>query len=182
MNIPFILKFSNITNLSDARYAAGVWAHYVGFCFNPESENYIEPNKAKEMLSWINGPIVVAEFGNQPIEWIIEICEFLNTDYIQIPVNYNHPSILEIDKKLIVETDGEQNELTKNAHLIVTNSIVSYSKLKENITCPIILSKNYEENINNYDGIIFYGEKETEVGLRNHEKWNNMLAPFMDAN
>lgn len=181
MNIPFILKFSNITNLSDARYAAGVWAHYVGFCFNPESENYIEPSKAKEMLSWINGPIVVAEFGNQPVEWILEICEFLNTDYIQIPITYDKPGILETNKKLIVETDFEQNSLTKNAHLVITDSIESYSILKENIICPILLSKNYEAYIDDYDGIVLFGEKETEVGLRNHEKWNNMLEPFMDV-
>jgi phosphoribosylanthranilate isomerase len=61
---PAKIKLSNITNLSDARYAAAVGIDYIGFCFDTNDANYIPPVKAKEIFEWTSGTIVVAEFGS----------------------------------------------------------------------------------------------------------------------
>jgi phosphoribosylanthranilate isomerase len=55
MNYPFILKFSSISNLTDARYAAGAWSDFIGFCFDPSSDHYIEPKSAKKLLLGLMG-------------------------------------------------------------------------------------------------------------------------------
>jgi phosphoribosylanthranilate isomerase len=88
MNYPFILKFTSITNLSDARYAAGAWADFAGFCFDPSLPEYLEPQKAKEIAGWINGPLLTGEFGFQPVEWIQDFAKALSLHAVQVPANY----------------------------------------------------------------------------------------------
>ena len=78
------IKLSNITNLSDARFAAAVGIDYIGFCFDTNDTNYIPPIKAKEIFEWTSGAIVVAEFGEQSIEEIKDISELLNVDYVEM--------------------------------------------------------------------------------------------------
>lgn len=78
------IKISNVTNLSDARYAAAVGINYIGFCFDSDSTNYIAPIKAKEMIDWITGSHIVAEFGNQSLDEIKDISELLNVDVIEL--------------------------------------------------------------------------------------------------
>lgn len=78
------LKLGNVTNLSDARYAAAVGIDYIGFCFDPSSEHYIAPIKAKEIIDWVTGSSIVAEFGNQSLEEIKDISELLNIDVVEL--------------------------------------------------------------------------------------------------
>lgn len=81
---PCKIKLSNITNLSDARFAAAVGIDYIGFCFDSNDVNYIPPVKAKEIFEWTSGTNVVAEFGEQSIDEIKDISDLLNVDFIEI--------------------------------------------------------------------------------------------------
>ncbi|MES2689061.1 MAG: hypothetical protein V4658_01580 [Bacteroidota bacterium] len=78
------IKLGNVTNLSDARYAAAVGINYIGFCFDPSGHNYIAPIKAKEMMDWITGSYIVAEFGHQSFSEINDISELLNVNVIEL--------------------------------------------------------------------------------------------------
>jgi phosphoribosylanthranilate isomerase len=78
------IKLGNITNLSDARFGAAAGATYIGFCFDPSNENYITPLKAKEIIDWVTGSLVVAEFGNQSLDEIRDISELLDVDVIEV--------------------------------------------------------------------------------------------------
>ncbi len=68
MNQNVKIKLGNVTNLSDARFAAAAGIDYMGFCFDPQSVSYIPPVKAKEIIDWTTGCFVVAEFGNQTMK------------------------------------------------------------------------------------------------------------------
>lgn len=78
------IKLGNVTNLSDARYAAAVGIDYIGFCFDPSGHNYIAPIKAKEMIDWVTGSHIVAEFGDQSFNEINDISELLNVNVIEL--------------------------------------------------------------------------------------------------
>jgi phosphoribosylanthranilate isomerase len=78
------IKLSNITNLSDARFAAAVGIDYIGFCFDTNDVSYLPPVKAKEIFEWTSGTIIVAEFGEQSIDEIKDISELLSVDFIEI--------------------------------------------------------------------------------------------------
>jgi phosphoribosylanthranilate isomerase len=105
------VKISNVTNLSDARYAAAVGIDYIGFCFDPASENYVAPIKAKEMIDWLSGSHIVGEFGNQSPEEIKDISELLNIDVIEVNNRILPDELLHIGKAIIKKIDlAEYND------------------------------------------------------------------------
>jgi phosphoribosylanthranilate isomerase len=57
------LYFRDITNLSDARFAAAADAALVGFSFDPLSANFVNPAQMMEMRAWLSGPGIVGNFG-----------------------------------------------------------------------------------------------------------------------
>lgn len=61
MALKVTVKVSSITNLSDARYCAGMGVQMLGFVTVPGRAAYIEPNAFQEMRGWFAGPQVVAE-------------------------------------------------------------------------------------------------------------------------
>ncbi len=184
MNYPFLLKFSSITNLSDARYAAGMWADFIGFCFDPASSDYIEPNKAKEIAGWINGPLIVGEFSTQPVEWIRDFVIAIPLHALQVPADYADLSIVDLGLPLILSTaTGNETPLMQFAKCLITDNENVLQMLKEKTDLPILYqAKNGVsiKNIEQYSGIAFKGENETSPGVRNHEAWTALLEPFMD--
>lgn len=99
------IKISNVTNLSDARYAAAVGINYIGFCFDSDSTNYIAPIKAKEMIDWITGSHIVAEFGNQSLDEIKDISELLNVDVIELNNTILPDELPGLEKAIIKKID-----------------------------------------------------------------------------
>lgn len=78
------IKFGSITNLTDARYAAAVYADWLGFCFIPGHSRYIEPIKAKEIIDWLSGPKMVAELGSLMPDTMMSALEILMIDTVQV--------------------------------------------------------------------------------------------------
>jgi phosphoribosylanthranilate isomerase len=102
------IKLGNITNLSDARFAAAAGAAYIGFCFDPANENYITPLKAKEIIDWVTGSSVVAEFGDQTIEEIRDISELLSIDVIEVNNRLLPDELMSLGKAVIKKIDISQ--------------------------------------------------------------------------
>lgn len=180
MNYPFILKFSSITNLSDARYAAGMWADFIGFCFDPSKPEYLEPAKAKEIIGWINGPLVTGEFGNQPLEWIQDFINALGLKVVQVPASYQGGDIPSLGLKLIVHVESEEKiPIMDKADMFVTADENIYHFLKVHYTQPVLM--NLDENnvdADKFDGIALQGGSEDKPGTRNHSLWNEILEPY----
>ncbi|MGB1241359.1 MAG: hypothetical protein ACPG49_02485 [Chitinophagales bacterium] len=82
------IKASGINNLSDARYFS-TFAEWIGFNFNPESSNYVSLDKAQEIIGWLAGPRIVAEFEKQEVEYINAVCKALKLDTIQTDLDLN---------------------------------------------------------------------------------------------
>ena len=78
------IKFGEVNNLSDARYAAGAGATFLGFNLSTSHPQYIAPEKIKEICGWVSGPIPVAEWGNEPASIISDTCNSLGMEYIQL--------------------------------------------------------------------------------------------------
>lgn len=95
------IKLGKITNLSDARFAAAAGVAYIGFCFDQTSSAYIAPIKAKEMIDWITGSTIVAEFGNQSLEEITDITDLLDIAAVQIENDESPERLLSLGKAVI---------------------------------------------------------------------------------
>jgi phosphoribosylanthranilate isomerase len=75
MALKTFIKVSNISNLSDARYCAGMGVEMLGFAVEQDAEHYITPQAYQEMIGWLSGVEFVAEFTNAHLEDMNEILE-----------------------------------------------------------------------------------------------------------
>ncbi|REG90342.1 phosphoribosylanthranilate isomerase [Algoriphagus antarcticus] len=62
MALRTFVKISGITNLSDARYCAGMYVDLLGFSLEEESEKFITPTQYNEITGWVSGLEFVGEF------------------------------------------------------------------------------------------------------------------------
>ena len=78
------IKICGITNLADARYAAGAGADYLGFILYEESPRAVQPDFAKEILGWIHGPKTVGVFVNASPETVNTVAAEVGFDLVQL--------------------------------------------------------------------------------------------------
>lgn len=84
MNLKTFVKVGNISNLSDARYAAGFGVDMLGFNIDPSGEQAISINTAVEIMGWIAGATIVLECGSLPIEEITTFQKAHKFECIQV--------------------------------------------------------------------------------------------------
>lgn len=61
MSLKVKVKVGNITNLSDARYCAGMGVDMLGFSISEDERQGISEVKFKEITNWVSGPEFVLE-------------------------------------------------------------------------------------------------------------------------
>lgn len=184
MTYPFLLKFSSITNLSDARYAAGMWADFIGFNFDPTSDNYIEPSQAASISGWISGPATVGEFGHQPLSWILDFAQQLKLQVVQIPADYADMGIFDTGLRTIVEVHHTSDTaVIKKADLLLCHDQAVYNFLSSHYQQPVIYqSRQLNEDASKFGGLAIKGESETAPGTRNQGDWTEYLERFATDN
>ena len=85
MSLKTFVKISNINNLSDARYCAGMYVNLMGFSLEENNKNFISPEKFKEITDWLSGLEYVAEFEESHPDTILEIVkEYPAINYLEI--------------------------------------------------------------------------------------------------
>ena len=110
------VKISNVTNLSDARYCAGMGVEMLGFSIDEDSPNYISPKKFEDICSWLAGVNLVAETAQTNPENIINALSQYAVHSVQVEssglLNYLH-SELNLPLILRVSVDTyEANEIS----------------------------------------------------------------------
>ena len=102
------VKISNVTNLSDARYCAGMGVEMLGFALDPGDPQYIAPEKFGEIRSWIAGVQLVGETKSDDVEEILRLHNAYPLDVLQVDVPAMIPflvSELTIPLLLRIDTD-----------------------------------------------------------------------------
>ncbi len=84
MALKTFVKVSNVSNLSDARYCAGMMVDLLGFNIDPLSENKVTPDDYSEIIEWVSGVSFVGEFENSSKDNICQALNEYSIDYIQI--------------------------------------------------------------------------------------------------
>ena len=97
MALSTFVKISGITNLSDARYCAGMYVDLLGFSLERESDIFITPAQFNEITGWVSGLEFVGEFVTYQLP---EVQETL--------VNYPSVKWIEHDRiEPLVELEGK---------------------------------------------------------------------------
>lgn len=105
------VKISNVTNLSDARYCAGMGVDMLGFSVDEASEYYITPKKYAEIRAWIAGIKLVAESAETDPAKLLTILADYEFEALQV----EDPDLLlylksELDKPLLLRVDVDHYE------------------------------------------------------------------------
>ena len=99
------VKVGSISNLSDARYCAGMGVQYLGFSMDRNTEHYVDQKTLKTIKEWIVGPTIVGEFSdldplvnvNSTLLEDIDCIEIAEPALIDTCLKANLPLILKLD-------------------------------------------------------------------------------------
>lgn len=84
MALKTFVKVGKISNLSDARYCAGMSVDMLGFSVINGRDHYVSPELFKEMRGWFTGPAVVAEvYGIEKHEDLAPIVQSYLPDFVE---------------------------------------------------------------------------------------------------
>lgn len=84
MSLKTNVKINAVTNLSDARYGAGMGVNLMGFCLDAANYKYIEALKMSAITQWIAGVQIVFEFDQFDFEQYEVAIEAAVPQYIQV--------------------------------------------------------------------------------------------------
>lgn len=185
MPLKTLVKVSHISNLSDARYCAGMGVEMLGFAVTPSQPAYTSPQVFQDIRGWISGPKIVAELygisGPDAIEGIIsdyapDYVELTYEEYnrfknfLPLPCIVSLPSgtvseqLPDFDSKipyLIVDEDFDFKNASPSIPVLVKTT--SVHSLKEKLQQGIL------------KGVVLEGPKELRPGVTNYDQLGGIL-------
>lgn len=105
MALKTVVKVSNVTNLSDARYCAGMGVEMLGFSMDESSEHYVSPDKLSEIRGWVAGVRIVGETASTDLTEIENALAAYEPDLLQIEDTALLPDILALGLPVILKVD-----------------------------------------------------------------------------
>ncbi len=83
-----IVKATQITTLTDARYFAAKEVAFLGFNLEAGTVGYLDPVYMKAIREWVEGPEIVGEFSQSPVSVVREAASFFGLDAVQVGASY----------------------------------------------------------------------------------------------
>lgn len=194
MSLKTLVKVSNITNLSDARYCAGMGVEMIGFVMDKFSADYTSPEKMKEIKSWVAGVLVVGETQSADYEEVKALVEAYEIDILQISEAGLLPQIADLGKPIILKLEFEsaylENYLERYAQFVEFflvdggdfSDFARYTLKEYSFNYPIVLDFGITaENINELleemqiKGIALKGSNEIRPGYKDYDELSEIL-------
>lgn len=122
MALKTLVKISNVTNLSDARYCAGMGVDMLGFSMDADSPDYVDPAKFTQIRSWVAGVLIVGETTSTDPEVIEQLLDTYQPDLLQVDEAALLPYLGTFGKQLILRADLSQLTLDQLDTLFQTGS------------------------------------------------------------
>jgi phosphoribosylanthranilate isomerase len=175
MPLKTFVKVGCITNLSDARYCAGMGVDMLGFSTVEGQENYIPPAQFQEIRGWISGPLIVAEaYGLSNPGDLAAILENYKPDYIELGLQ---ELSLFTTLPLPLVLSVQQNDILEGLSVQPTY-LLSKNPFKSSI--PLLIEVQSKEDVTGLldtgvKGIVLKGGAELKPGLKNFEVMHDVL-------
>ena len=162
------VKISNVTNLSDARYCAGMGVEMLGFSIDENSQNYIAPKKFEEICSWVSGVALVAETTETNPENIILALQEYPVQAVQIE-NMDMIGYLAgaLEHKIILRISADTYDHSEIGTIVSRYSgDVAYFLIESESNAPLTTAWIQTLGLLSQDNAIFVGfglENESDV-------------------
>lgn len=169
------VKVGQVTNLSEARYCAGMGVDFLAF---PTSS--VDPKSYREITGWVAGPKFGVEVANSSPSLVNDY----NTDFMVVPVN--RLDAFRDFQNLIISLDASEWPIKKPALLLAKGSILylelTVSSLDAGVLgiiheitedFKILIRPSTRIDIDQLlklpvDGLSFDGNEETKPGLKEY--------------
>ncbi|MEQ9375430.1 MAG: N-(5'-phosphoribosyl)anthranilate isomerase [Imperialibacter sp.] len=193
MALKAIVKVGSVTNLSDARYCAGMGVDMLGFDINPASAEYINPLKFQEITGWVAGVKLVGEAHGLSEEDIRAQLVQYELDCLEISDLSLLESLKQTDLTFIIKATTEAN-LNSAVTTAKSTPAVAYifAELNERLTVRQLVSASshvallvgYDINPDQVEGLLasgrvngfaLKGSQEVKPGFKDYDELADML-------
>ncbi len=179
MPLKTFVKVGSITNLSDARYCAGMGVDLLGFRVIEGQDNHLAPKQFQEIRGWVTGPGVVAElYGIQDEAELDAILENYKPDYLEMgATEIAMFSSLPLPYILKLTGDDSIEDLAIEPAYLMGSSVQDAVS-----SCPFLLHAEADFDVDkalanpNIKGIAMDGSSELRPGLKEYK----MLADILE--
>ena len=178
MALKTLVKIGGVTNLSDARYCAGMGVDMLGFDVIPGRPNYISPESYQQIRGWVTGPLIVAEItGLQNPEDLTQILENYRPDMLQMGLT-ELTSIPSPPLPYILSLNENQDI----SHLAIKPEyVLGNSRLNPPLNAAFLMEVSSTDEANNallntsIRGIAMAGGPELKPGLKDYSSLADIL-------
>jgi phosphoribosylanthranilate isomerase len=189
MSLLTIVKAGNITNLSNARYCAGMGVEIIGFPVDKSASASVEISKIKEITGWLSGVSIAIEFNGKDFdkEYSAELIKELAPDYIQLPFELaaEFRKITSLPFLLWTNTLSLSSEIKSEDYILYTGNISAgdevlrsfCKKHKTFLSCSETAGSAVLEIIKTIQpyGIELIGANEISPGLKSFDELSEIL-------
>ncbi len=185
MSLKTVVKAGSITNLSDARYCAGMGVEIVGFPVGQSNPLALDPSRIKEIAGWLSGVKVALELNEADFDeaGLRALLESIPPDYLQVP----HPIVGQVREitslPLLIVAETLIPEVPEGDYVVYTGTLrgeplVSYCKLNNVILAGGEINADnildLLEQVKPY-GIELKGGTEISPGLKDFDELSEIL-------
>lgn len=196
MALKTFVKISDVSNLSDARYCAGMLVNYMGFNIDSSSSKAINVDEFTAISSWLAGVDFVGEFISDDAIQIIETAkaydiQIVETIHPQIVAQLKNDGlsvILKISSDSVPELLSTANLVSDYIHIYSNDfdAEIDLDQLgKLNEKCPVLLGygitpDNIIELVDSgkISGIAMAGGDEIKPGYKDYDELADILEPL----
>jgi phosphoribosylanthranilate isomerase len=190
MALKTLVKVGRVSNLSDARYCAGMSVDMLGFGVVSGQDYFVSAESFKEMRGWFSGPAIVAEaYGIASGEDLPAIIQTYLPDFIELSLQdllkIHSPSstfILSTTyEEVLAQADAIAPYRNQIAYIILPASTPTTSVDDISRSYRVILQVDSSSTIDSLlsnthiKGIALHGSAEEKPGLKNYDQLSNIL-------
>jgi phosphoribosylanthranilate isomerase len=177
MALRTLVKIGGVTNLSDARYCAGMGVDLLGFGAIEGQPGFIAASEFREIRGWISGPKIVAEvYGlNNPGELDTVLADY-QPDYLEMSVreltllrSVPLPFILSVDSDTVLNEVNSTPAYVQGGQYLRTYQHPFIIKIDSNADLRTV------ENEPAIVGIAMMGSSEIRPGLKSYDHIADVL-------
>jgi phosphoribosylanthranilate isomerase len=178
-----VIYVSHITNLSDARYCAGMGVDLLGFVIDPSDPDFVSAETYQQLIGWVSGPALVVELGASTFNEADYSPEFIHLTFDQLASRKVASArlIVEIQFQRLITLPKELRERKDIAYWLATDAP---NDLTEPMitTAPILIARNeFPGGVIAYlkrmgaAGVALRGSIETVPGLKDYDHLSQIL-------
>lgn len=180
-----LVYVSRITNLSDARYCAGMGVDLLGFVIDPADPDYVSPETYQQLIGWLAGPERVVDVGAAPYNES-GVREQYAPQYIHVSADRLTDWPVSA-AKLIVEISAEDLPLLRQrisgredvAFLLIPDL---FDRVEADVDIPILtgIRPSHGPPLSHLErtraaGIVLQGSRESAPGLKDYDHLSQVL-------